>query len=269
MAYDIDHPVFADIKNYFVNDQPTLDELNQQIQLINESPLFVLLLGKWEADQNTGIINYNDQNTKNIYDGHNILIHDISGTNFIRILGHELGHYFDERLDGTAVPEFDDTKKFEYLINEEMAESIATATSYIINRQILNATNDTDIGISNRVFDPTYGNNQLLLNSLDSTFGSTINSISTIDDLKSKVYDVAEMIWGNNFPLKKTPTDLSRWEKLLTAAFETDIPDFLQSSVRTFKQAYINQDGKYEFIFTEVYGGTALRDGLVKTKRFA
>jgi len=65
------------------------------------------------------------------------------------------------------------------------------------------------------------------------------------------------MIWGNNFPLKKTPTNPSRWEKLLTKAFGTNIPEFLQSSVRTFESATINDDDKYEFHFTEQKGADA------------
>ena len=82
----------------------------------------------------------------NAYTGNTLELSQ-NGTNFVRLLGHELGHFYDHQLknDATALDLVDN---FADIIKYEMDESQATAISYIIRKQIM-LNGGPDIEISN------------------------------------------------------------------------------------------------------------------------
>ena len=129
-------------------------DLDAQVALINKSQLFIDLLRFYTTPTDkhpAGTLTYNPDENQNGYNGikdlPSIAIHDISGNNFVRILGHELGHAYDQ----LGVKQFTGTPMdFEEIIGQEQDESEATAVSYIIRQQI-RAANGPDIGISNRI----------------------------------------------------------------------------------------------------------------------
>ncbi len=254
-----DDPIFASFNNIAGFD------LRHQIDLINSSPLLVDLLTEFKA--RSGTLTYNTTDGVNAYiiDSKPPVIElgDVikSGNNFTRILSHELGHAYDQLFKHTITRSDDD---FSTIISTERDESEATAISFIISRQIkTNSLNHVDIGISNRVYlvDPQ------IQNKLESKYGAAIDAIGNdTQALWSLATRMADDIWGLNFSLRPQG-GASRWEKLLNATFvERDdqgnitsdkTPDFLQSSVRTFQSARINENGQYEFIFMEQQGADA------------
>jgi len=247
-----DDPIFASFNNIAGFD------LRHQLDLINSSPLLVDLLTEFKA--RSGTLTYNTTDGVNAYiiDSKPPVIElgDVikSGNNFTRILSHELGHAYDQLVKHTITRSDDD---FSTIISTERDESEATAISFIISRQIkTNSLNHEDIGISNRVYlvDPQ------IQNKLESKYGAAIDAAGNdTQALWSLATRMADDIWGLNFSLRPQG-GASRWEKLLNATFverdeqgnitSDDTPDFLQSSVRTFQSARINDNGQYEFIFT-------------------
>ena len=126
------------------NIQVSADEL----RYINASPLLLSLL-HWYAEQqdnkSTPVILTRDSSAdSSAYDSesHNINLKQ-TGSDFVRVLGHELAHAYDQ-LEQNAV--VDKIKDFAGIIHREMDESEATATSYIIRCQIMSSTGE-DIGI--------------------------------------------------------------------------------------------------------------------------
>jgi hypothetical protein len=118
-----------------------------EIDLINGSNLLVSLLRKFDQFGRTIYYNpgsnYYDQNPQG---DHHIYISK-TGTDFVRILSHELGHFYDQTEKSELTLSW---SNFDDVISNDMDEAQATAMSFIVRQQIL-ASTGTDIGISNRI----------------------------------------------------------------------------------------------------------------------
>lgn len=231
-----------------------------QVELFNKSPVMIALLhafiGRDANGNQARQLEYNDAEV-NGYDieNNNIGIHDLEENDFVRVLSHELGHFYDDLV---REQQQNDLHNFTDIINREMDESEATAISYIIRSQILNARGP-DIEIANQLGtnDPNILSSSLP--DLDEEFGAgSYASITSGSVLWNEVTPIAEWIWGKNLPLKRDPDDQNlklRWDKLLIETYTDkgkEIPDFLQDDQRTFKSAALDANGNHTFTFTEL-----------------
>ena len=243
-----DHKVFSDSNGSTIINQG-------ELKLINASPLLISLL--YEFHQSPMSLKLTRSQSGNASGGY-IVEKGInikkSGNDFVRLLSHELGHFYDDEKQSSMTRK---RKNFTDIINREMDESEATATSFIVRRQIIDAI-QTDIGISNRIqiFGPP--EQRKILTELDTEFSNRINFSIVADNFWKLAQQIAEKkIWGKNFhtrPRKNT----NRWQDALSDAFDDQdqpIPDWLEESVHTFKSAELIGEGnnkKYQFTFQEV-----------------
>ncbi|MBU0997916.1 MAG: putative Ig domain-containing protein, partial [Firmicutes bacterium] len=263
-----DDPLFQDVQVLFTDP-------DNMMKWINSSDLLLSLL---HAFQDKGFILKQDANGN----GYNGLTKEInlnkSGADFVRVLSHELGHFYDHQLGDTDLVDFiknDGVTNFDEIIKYEMNESQATAISFIIRQQIKLATNGTDIYISNRIdwFDPdgkelpdvdedgypdAY---EAAIADLETRFGSRVTLEMNLSDCWTLAGEIANDIWGKNF-LTMPSGETNRWqdriEELNDAYTEKgkEIPEFLQDTQRTFKSADLSADGQYIFTFKEIKDGS-------------
>ena len=133
--FQLSDPVFADVK--------LSSSLTQtEIDLINSSNLLISLLHAF-IDKGNKLT----EGSANVYGGSEIELNK-TGTEFVRLLGHELGHFYDDQIKKELNGE---SSTFAKIIDYEMDESQATAISFIIRQQIKLTTTDTDVRISNRI----------------------------------------------------------------------------------------------------------------------
>ncbi len=254
----------ADITDFQLTDtifsDPSLRAMltQDEIDLINSSPLLKSLLHAYESLD----IKITHDSSKD-YSGYDPKFKTINitqtGSDFVRVLGHELTHYYDQikRKELTLT-----RNNFDDIINREMDESEATAASFIIRRQIMaNHDEHPDIGISNRinVFDPDPGRD--IIADLDSAYASQVSSSMTIDDFWALTNQIAtEKIWGMNFHTRPHKTT-NRWEDALNDVYilrdawgdiiSDDTPDFLKDDTRIFQSAELLEDGTHKFTFQD------------------
>ncbi len=163
-----------------------------EIDLINGSKLFVSLLHKFKEKSEYKLLYDADSNYYNWKD--KIIKMHYTGTDFVRTLGHELGHFYDHTVEKELTK---DLKNFDDIIGSEMDESQATAVSFIIRQQILLnrdnllaqgvPANKIDISISNRIggFTPTgkkadfAGGIKAVVDDLENRFGNRISASMT------------------------------------------------------------------------------------------
>ena len=221
-----------------------------EIDLINSSNLLRSLLHEF-AGRGCELATGNG----NAYTGNTLELSQ-NGTNFVRLLGHELGHFYDHQLknDATALDLVDN---FADIIKYEMDESQATAISYIIRKQIM-LNGGPDIEISNRIgkFSPDGGEIAGGLNAeivdLDGRFAGRVAGTMTAADSWALAQEIAQYIWGKNFLTR--PRDITnRWQDRLDDAYGGDVPTFLQDSERKFQSAKI-VNGQYQFLFKDKDG---------------
>jgi len=230
--------------------------LESQIELINKSALFKSLL---EEFQSRGLkLIYNPDADSAEYESNvGITIKRIDENNIVRLLSHELGHFYDD-IHGTMNLGFD--TKFKTIIDLERNESEATAISFIIRKQILLAGGGSpDISISNRIglwtdlSGPENPQGQLdAIRDLETEFGSKVTSAMTMgNDCWILMRDISNSIWGLNFFTR--PTDnISRWDNWLDSSDTSYAvrPIFLEKSERLLQSAD-KQDGNYMFTFKD------------------
>lgn len=248
-----DDPLFANIQN-LLGSNP--DEI---IRLLNSSNLLVSLLHEYAFDTTYGG-NITSSNGSGYDESGNIQIGGTGENDFIRLLGHELGHYLDTKRNDDFIAKVEND--FDDIITYEMNESQATAISFIIQQQIKQTTR-IDIKISNRIglFDPDGtdkpGNDQAAMTALERKFGSKVSLNMTIADCWSLVEEVANDIWGKN--LLTMPGQVQRWLRRrneLNGVYTgkgKEAPVFLQDSERTFQSAKI-VNGQYQFLFKDKDG---------------
>ena len=168
-----DDPLFANIQN-LLGSNP--DEI---IRLLNSSNLLVSLLHEYAFDTTYGG-NITSSNGSGYDESGNIQIGGTGENDFIRLLGHELGHYLDTKRNDDFIAKVEND--FDDIITYEMNESQATAISFIIQQQIKQTTR-IDIKISNRIglFDPDGtdkpGNDQAAMTALERKFGSKVSIV--------------------------------------------------------------------------------------------
>ncbi len=263
--------VLTDI--FFDGVRTDLNLTQAEIDLINGSNLLISLLH--EFDNGIRKLLYNP--VSNFYDQDPLGDHHVyisrTGTNFVRLLGHELSHFYDQVKKQDLTTEW---TNFDHIIANDMDEAQATAMSFIIRQQILastgtDGTDGTDIEISNRIgrFLPDgtvtqagqdaelQAGQDAELAHLQTTFGGRVTSTMSTDDCWALATEIANDIWGKNF-LTRPRGGTNRWEDRLEETYEDngkDIPIFLQSSERTFQSAELQQDGTHKFIFTDQNGG--------------
>jgi hypothetical protein len=170
----------ADITDFQLNDtifsDPNLQDMltQDEIDLINSSPLLKSLLHDYEKEIGEKITHDLSEDYSGYSPEFNTINITQTGNDFVRVLGHELTHYYDQikREELTLTRD-----NFDDIINREMDESEATAASFIIRRQIMaNHDEHNDIGISNRidVFDPDPERD--IIADLDNTYASQVSS---------------------------------------------------------------------------------------------
>ncbi len=238
---------------------------NEELTYINYSPLLISLI-RWYKTQNKPLTRDLTGSTSGGYypdptdGGINI---KKTGADFVRLLGHELTHAYDDLEKGEL---FKTQSNFQHIIGREMDESEATAGSFIIRQQIYISSNGSvDIGISNRIggFTPTekkpapeFDNGlQAEIAHLVSSFGSRISSAITVDDFWSLAQEIANDIWGKNF-LTRPHGDTNRWEDRLEETYGDNIPLFLDPFDRTLQSAELLENGDHKFTFIKVDDGT-------------
>ncbi len=244
--FDLNDSIFDGIR-------ADLNLTQDEIDLINGSSVLISLLRNFASkpgrtlDYNPSSNAYNPR-TKNIGMYY-------TGTNFVRTLGHELGHFYDQEIQTDLTTNWSD---FDDIISNEMDEAQATAMSFIIRQQILTSTG-TDIGISNRIgrFLPdgtdTQAGQDAELTHLQATFGSQVSSAISLDNCWTLATEIAKDIWGKNF-LTRPRGETNRWEDRLEETYEDngkDIPIFLQDSERIFQSAELQEDGTHKFTFQD------------------
>ena len=232
--FTLDNPIFNSVRSKISENE---------INLINASPLLVSLL--WEFTMKGRELRVGDLNAYDPGEGNIYLAK--TGQEFVRLLGHELGHFYDRNLTV-------DLTNFNNIIDREMDESEATATSFIIMRQLLaaGANIDPQTFISNRIFE----SDPRIVTTLNTEFFSQIRTTTTVDNFGELTKNIADRIWGLNFPLVKPghEEDGSRWDKTLIETYTDkgkEIPDFLQDDQRTFKSAALDANGNHTFTFME------------------
>jgi len=243
--FSIDDEVFQELMYApSPNENVEISILEGQIELINQSPLMKSLL---EAFQTAGHHIYYDPNADSAgyIPGGDIILTKINDNEIVRILSHELGHFYDNNITEVRT-------KFSDIISREMDESEATAISYIIRQQILVATDSqTDIGMSNRLgMERGDDGIQEELANLDISFGDLDYSSDTIDTFWAHAETIASQIWGKNF-LTRPHFYTNRWEDALDEAYEDNLPDFLSKDNRTLQSAELQSDGTHKFTFTD------------------
>lgn len=127
--FTIDDIVFRQLRDPDTDGFIDNDTLNTQIALINKSELLKSLLKEFQDAGKYILFNANAPTPGGYEPGADITLKD-KDNNFVRLLGHELGHFRDNQRT-------DDLNNFSDIVSREMDESEATATSYIIRRQLM------------------------------------------------------------------------------------------------------------------------------------
>lgn len=246
--FQLSDPIFANVLGLMADSEQGVSS-DETLMLINSSNLLLSLLHAFKASGGELIAG-----SSSGYTGDDIEFKaEDKGTNFVRILGHELGHFYDHQLKGDAAA-LDPVNNFADIIKYEMDESQATAISYIIRRQIM-LNGGPDIQISNRIGNfsadgvEIEGGLDAEIANLDQQFSGSVTATMTIDDSWTLASQIAGDIWGKNFLTR--PGGVARWNARLDDAYGSNIPIFLQTSERTFLSARLLADGQHEFTFKD------------------
>ncbi|MFZ5774126.1 MAG: hypothetical protein ACOY3Z_01380 [Thermodesulfobacteriota bacterium] len=135
--FEVTHPLFSELRAKSLELGMTLDQIDTQIDLLNQSPLAVALLHTYEEETRV-----NDETRPLAYDPdtdrtwlgeelawRTISIHDLS--DLAGILAHQLGQFADPVLH------LGDTNGFSEILNAETQEARASAVSFAIREQIM------------------------------------------------------------------------------------------------------------------------------------
>jgi hypothetical protein len=190
------------------------------LRLINSSNLLLTLLHSF-ADKGLPLV----QGAGNLYTGSTIKL-SYTGTDLVRALGHELGHFCDHQLQSDTHA-LDKAKNFADIIAYEMNESQATAISYIIRKQIM-LNGEPDIQISNRIgfflADGSVSEDgfNAEIAKLDERFSDKVTAAMTAEDCWALACEIAGDVWGKNF-FTKPDGETTRWEAELEEAYGSNI----------------------------------------------
>ena len=202
-----------------------------------------------------GILTEGDDNA---YDGDKEIELDYKGMDFIRLISHELGHFYDKKIKQDSNIEF---KSFADIVKYEMDESQATAVSFIVRQQIKQSMG-MDVLISNKIdfFSPegtiTEQSYRDKITDLENKFGGLVTSGMTTDSCWTLANTIADYIWGENFLTRpnQATTGTNRWEDRLADVYKNNIPVFFQSTERKFQSADL-VNGQHIFTFKDIADG--------------